>query len=187
MKILAIETSSRPNGLTATMTQAILEGAREGGAETELVALRDYTLECCRQCDETGWGNCRTEGKCVIDDDFAELVAKLEAAEGFVLATPVYFGDLSEKAKCFTDRLRRISICPERQSFLQGLPTIGIAAAGGSGGGTPTCLAALEKVLTSPGCFLVDLIPVARRNKHYKGEVCRLAGKSLAENPRAEG
>jgi multimeric flavodoxin WrbA len=183
MKILAIETSSRPHGLTARMAQAALEGAREAGAETELVALRDYSVECCRQCGETGWGDCRTKGECVIDDDFAELVAKMEAADGFVLATPVYFGDLSEKAKAFTDRLRRISIAPERQGFLKGLPTLGIAAAGGSGGGTPTCLAALEKVLTPPGCFVVDLIPVARRNQSYKAEVCRLAGKALVERP----
>jgi multimeric flavodoxin WrbA len=186
MKILAMETSSRPNGLTGRMTRAVLEGAQEAGAETELVALRDYTIECCRQCEETGWGECRTKGECVIDDDFSELVAKIEAADGFVLATPVYFGDLSEKAKAFTDRLRRISIGPERQSFLKGLPTIGLAAAGGSGGGTPSCLAAIEKVLTTPGCFVVDLIPVARRNEHYKAEVCRIAGKALAERPTEE-
>ena len=165
------------------MTRALVEGAQAGGAETELVALRAYNIECCRQCEETGWGDCRTQGKCVIEDDFAGLVEKLAAAEGFVFATPVYFGDLSEKAKAFTDRLRRISICPERQTFLKGLPTIGLAAAGGSGGGTPTCMTAIEKVLTTPGCFLVDLIPVARRNESYKEEVCRIAGKALAERP----
>ena len=180
MKIVAIETSSRSNGLTARMAEGAVAGAREPGAETELVALRDHRIEVCRQCNPTGWGDCRENGQCVIEDDFAALVAKLEEADGLVFATPVYFGDLSEKAKAFTDRLRRVSVCPERKGFLRELPTIGIATAGGSGGGTASCMVSIEKVLSTAGCFVVDLIPVARRNEHYKEEVCRIAGKALA-------
>ncbi len=181
MKILAIESSSRPDGLTANMANAALEGAREAGAETELVALRNHTLECCRQCDETGWGDCRTKGSCVIDDDLAELVGKVQAADGLVFATPVYFGDLSEKAKVFTDRMRRVAMGRGRGEFLNGLRTVGIAAAGGSGGGTASCMVSLEKVLSVPGCFIVDLIPVAQRNKGYKAAVCKLAGRALVD------
>lgn len=50
MKILAIETSSRLHGWMARMAQAALEGAREAGAETELVARRNqsYKAEVCR-------------------------------------------------------------------------------------------------------------------------------------------
>lgn len=181
MKILAIESSSRPDGLTANMVSAALEGARGAGAEVELVALRDYTLEVCRQCDETGWGDCRSKGTCIIDDDLAEIAAKVEAADGLVFATPVYFGDLSEKAKVFTDRFRRTAMGKGGGEYLNGLKTIAIAAAGGSGGGTASCMAALEKILGVPGCFVVDLIPVARRNAAYKAEVCRLAGRALVE------
>ena len=180
MKIVAIETSSRKDGLTARMAEGALAGARETWAETELVALRDHRIEVCRQCNPTGWGNCREKGQCVIDDDFATLVGKIEEADGLVLATPVYFGDLSEKARAFTDRLRRVSVCSERKGFLKELPAIGIAAAGGSGGGTASCMVSIEKVLSTAGCLVVDLIPVARRNEHYKEEVCRIAGKALA-------
>ena len=186
MKILAIESSSRPDGLTANMTGAALQGAGEAGAETEMVALRDHALESCRQCNETGWGDCREKGSCVIDDDLAQLVEKLQAADGFVFATPVYFGDLSEKAKVFTDRLRRLSIGKGGGEFLNGLKTVGIAAAGGSGGGTASCMVSIEKVLGVPGCFVVDLIPVARRNAAYKAEVCKIAGRGLVEGGEAE-
>ena len=181
MKILAIESSSRPNGLTANMAKAALEGACEAGAETELLALRDYKLECCRQCDETGWGDCRTKGSCVIDDDLAELVGKVRGADGLVFATPVYFGDLSEKAKVFTDRMRRVAMGTGGGAFLNGLRAVGIAAAGGSSGGTASCMVSLEKVLSVPGCFILDLIPVAQRNKDYKAAVCQLAGRAIVE------
>ena len=61
------------------------------------------------------------------------------------------------------------------------MPTVGIAAAGGSGGGTPSCMASMEKVLGTPGCFVVDLVPVAQRNRHYKADVMRAAGRGLVE------
>jgi multimeric flavodoxin WrbA len=163
------------------MVRAVLDGVEEAGAETETVHLADLDIERCRMCDERGWGQCRREGACVIEDDFAGVVAGLEAADGFIFATPVYFGDLSESARAFTDRLRRISTGKPDRNFLGDLPTVGIAAAGGSGGGTTSCMASMEKVLGTPGCFVVDLIPVARRNRHYKAEVMKAAGRGLVD------
>lgn len=182
MKLVAIDSSARREGLTARMTMAAVDAAKGKGASVEVLFLRDLRLERCRQCDPDGWGQCRREGTCVIDDDFASVVSKLEAADALVFATPVYFGDLSESARAFTDRLRRISVSPSKKRFLQDLPTIGIAVAGGSGGGTPSCLGAIEKVLSTPGCLLVDLIPAARRNEHYKEATVRIAVEALVES-----
>ncbi len=181
MKLLAIDSSGREQGLTARMTAAAADAARRKGAEVEVLYLKDFRLERCRQCDPDGWGQCRREGTCVIEDDFPAIVAKLESCDALVFSTPVYFGDLSESAKALTDRLRRISVSANRKRLLHDLPTVGIAVAGGSGGGTPSCLAAIEKVLSTPGCLLVDLIPVARRNEHYKAETVRIAVEALVE------
>jgi len=183
MKVLVIDCSAREDGLTARMSTAAAEGARQAGADVEWLSLQDFSIERCRMCDPDGWGNCRRQGKCIIEDDLASLVEKLEGADRFVFATPVYFGDLSESAKAFTDRLRRISTHPARRRFLKNLPTLGIAVAGGSGGGMPSCLASIEKVLATPGCFLVDLVGVARRNAAYKAETLQRAGRGLASEP----
>lgn len=180
MNVLVIDASARNDGLTARMSEAAGAGARDTGADVTQVFLQELKIERCRMCDPNGWGDCRSKGSCVIDDDFAGLVTKLRSADRFVFATPVYFGDLSESAKAFTDRLRRISTCPDTKAFLGNLPTVCIAAAGGSGGGTPSCMAAMEKVLTTPGCFVVDLVPVAKRNESHKAEVLRIAGRTLA-------
>jgi multimeric flavodoxin WrbA len=186
MNVLAIDCSARHDGLTARMVQAALEGAAAAGARTEHVALADLTIERCRMCDPNGWGRCRREGQCAIQDDLAAVVTKMEAADRLVFATPVYFGDLSESAKAFTDRVRRMATGRAPKEFLRNLPTVGIAAAGGGGGGTGTCMTNLEKVLSLPGCFVVDLVPVARRNAHYKAEVLRLVGQALVGIQRPE-
>jgi multimeric flavodoxin WrbA len=144
------------------------------------VALQDLQIERCRMCEPNGWGDCRSRGSCVIKDDFAGVVDRLRQADRMIFATPVYFGDLSESAKAFTDRLRRIGVCPDDRAFLKNLPTLCIAVAGGGGGGATSCMASLEKSLSTPGCFVVDLVPVARRNEGYKAETLRLAGRALA-------
>jgi multimeric flavodoxin WrbA len=180
-KIVCVESSARDSGLTATTAKACLEGAGDAGVETELVQLKDLTLERCRMCDEKGWGLCRTEGGCAIEDDFAGLVKKLRAADGYVFATPVYFSDLSESMKAFTDRLRRGAGFDKDNRPLGNRPVVAFACAGGGGGGTTHCMDQLERMLNVCGGFVMDLIPVARRNKHYKPDVARIVGRALAE------
>lgn len=180
MKVLAIDCSSRRDGLTGRMTRAACEGARQAGAEIEYINLADLKIDRCRMCDPDGWGNCRRLGTCLIPDDLGALVTKLGETDRFIFATPVYFGDLSESAKAFTDRLRRLSRFMNRQKFLRNLPTLAIATAGGGGGGVPTCLMSIDKALSVPGCFIVDMVGVARRNAAYKCETLRLAGAAMA-------
>lgn len=52
-------------------------------------------------------GLCRSEGRCVINDDFSEDYQRLVSAEAIVWITPVYWHDLAENLKAFLDRLRR--------------------------------------------------------------------------------
>jgi len=104
-----------------------------------------------------GWGLCRREGRCAIEDDFAALVGKMGEADAFVFATPVYFGDLSESLRAFTDRLRRVTRHADGQRGIGGKPAIGLCVAGGGGGGAPACCASLERVLAIAGLDVVDM------------------------------
>ena len=180
MRIIAIQASPNIDGLTATCAKDVLRGAKEAGAEVELVDLCRLSIEHCRQCDE-GWGSCRSEGRCVIEDDFQALREKLWAAEALVLSTPVYYGDLSESCKAFLDRLRRCEATQGDNNKVSGKPVLGIAAAGGGGGGTVSCSATIERTFTSVGMPIFDILPVRRRTKSYILPALASAGKAFVE------
>ena len=176
MKVIAIQTSPNVDGLTATIAQHAVDGAAAAGAETELIHLKKLSIEACRQC-ENGWGRCRREGLCIIEDDFQTLREVLHGADALVISTPVYFGDVSEVAKSFLDRLRRCEL--HQPGPLQGKFVLAIAAAGGSGGGTVSCQEALAGYCVHLRMRIFDLIPVTRLTREYKLQAARLAGEAL--------
>lgn len=186
MRIIGLNASPNEEGLTATMLAAALEGAAEAGAEVETVHLKRHNLLACLQCGN-GWGLCRQEGRCVQEDDFAALKAQVEAADAIVISTPVYFGEVSEVAKNFLDRLRRCAFAGPQANVLTGRPVIGIAAAGGSGGGIVSCQTILERYFGHLGLRLFDMIPVTRFTRSYKTETARAAGKAMVEAARDPG
>ena len=186
MNVLLLCGSRNPNGQTAQAAQALLEGVRAGGGQGELVLLAPRKIERCRQCDEQGWGICRTQGQCIIEDDFADLFAKVRAAEVVAFATPVYYGDLSESLRAFLDRLRRTCWHMPDKNGLAGKGTLGICVAGGGGGGSYSCAANLEKLLTTCGLNLLDMIPVRRQNLPMKLAILRATGQWLVQNASQE-
>ncbi len=183
MKILVILGSRNPEGQTAKAVEALLEGSAGQGGQGEKIFLTELELERCRQCEDNGWGSCRAEARCVIEDDFAMLVEKIRDAEAVVFATPVYFSDLSESMRSFLDRLRRICVHGASKDRIGGKAVVGICVAGGGGGGAPTCALNLEKVLMGCGFDVVDMIPARRQNLSMKLDVLRAVGKWLASGP----
>jgi multimeric flavodoxin WrbA len=100
MKIVAVLGSPRPKGNSALMAEAFLQTARERGADTEVYLLNQMNTKGCQGC-----GKCKTESQtCVVDDDLKPVYESLRGADLLVLASPVYFGDLSAQLKCFWDR-----------------------------------------------------------------------------------
>ena len=97
-----------------------------------------------------------------------------------VLVTPVYWGEMSESAKAFTDRLRRCEGNRGEESRLAGHPMVMVAAAGGTGNGMITCLASMERWMDHVKARKFDLIPVNRWTRGYKLETIRAAGEALA-------
>jgi multimeric flavodoxin WrbA len=181
VRLVAILGSRNPQGQTARATDALLEGIADAGWEVARAYLPELEVERCRQCEDNGWGICRTEGRCVIEDDLAELVDQIRAADAVAFATPVYFGDLSESLRAFTDRLRRITRHEAGRMGITDKRAVGICVAGGGGGGAPSCSVSLEKVLRTCGFDVVDMIPARRQNLDMKCDVLRVTGKWLAE------
>lgn len=185
MKAIVISGSRNPEGQTAQATAALMKGMAKAGAAAERVFLPALKIERCRQCDNSGWGLCNRDGRCIIKDDFAELVLKIKDADVAVFATPVYYADLSESLRAFTDRLRRICTHEAGRAPIQGKPAIGVCVAGGGGGGAPACCVSLEKVIATCGFDVVDMIPVRRQNLRAKEHVLELTGEWLATKPKS--
>lgn len=177
MKVVAVQSSPNLEGLTSKLAQAVLRGVGAEGGETELIHLNSLDIKTCIACDR-GWGRCRDEGICILEDDFEALRRRINEADAFAFATPVYFGDLSESAKSFLDRLRRVESFSGRSSF-DGKKAIGIASAGGSGGGAVRALYNLESYLRRLGFEIFDLVPVTRFSKDHKIEMLERAGRRL--------
>ena len=60
------------------------------GFDTELISLRGKEIKPCNGCYD-----CVKKGYCTIeDDDFAEILSKMQAAEGLILGSPVYLSSV---------------------------------------------------------------------------------------------
>ncbi|MHB9130519.1 MAG: flavodoxin family protein [Armatimonadota bacterium] len=177
---LVISASPNTDGLTATCAKAALAGFAEAGAEGQHIDLCKGNFAHCRQCGN-GWGTCRSEQQCVIDDDLQALRQQLTAAEGVVIVTPVYYGELSESAKAVFDRVRRCESHQGDNGVLVKKPVIAVAAAGGSGGGITTCLLSMERLIQHTRGQVADLIGVTQRNRTYQVETIRAAAAAMAK------
>jgi multimeric flavodoxin WrbA len=182
VNIVIIQTSPNLNGLTAACASAAADGLRLAGAAVDEIRLNDFHVGACQACDD-GWGDCRTRHDCRVQDDFQSLHARILAADGLVLVTPVYWGEMSESAKALTDRLRRCEASAGIESRLTGKPFLAVAAAGGSGGGMITCLASMERWCQHVRTRVFDLIPVNRWSREYKLSCITAAARAMVVNP----
>jgi len=180
MDIIVISASPNQDGLTAACAAAAVEGVCQAGGSAEQVRLNDLEVGMCQACDN-GWGTCLAEHACQVRDDFQALHARVSQAGGIVLVTPVYWGEMSESAKAFTDRLRRCEATHGDASSLAGKPVLAVAAAGGSGGGMITCLASMERWIQHVRARVFDLIPVNRWSREYKLVAIREAARAMAQ------
>lgn len=100
MKIIGFTASPHKTGNTAWVVNKILEGAEEGGAETEIWYSSELDIKACRGCL-----GCVQDSRCVVRDDMQKLYDSLRQADALVLGSPIYMGQMSAQAKTFTDRL----------------------------------------------------------------------------------
>ncbi len=180
MRVLILQSSPNRDGLTAACAAAAVEGARRAGAEVEDVRLNDLDLRRCKACGN-GWGTCRDQHVCCQDDDFAALQQRMAAADAYIIITPVYWGEPSESAKAFLDRFRRCEAHLGAEGPLAGKRAIAVAAAGGSGGGTLTCLTSLQNWLHHLSARPFDLIGITRRSRGYMLEAIGRAAEAMVK------
>lgn len=104
-RIVAIVGSYRRGATIDTAVNAVLEAAREGGAETHAIHLTEQHIEFCRNCRECTQEPGETRSKCVQDDDLEEILEEIEAADAIVLAAPVNYYNVTAIFRRFMERL----------------------------------------------------------------------------------
>ena len=97
--ILILSASPRKNGNSDILCHQFMKGAENAGNQVELISLYDKNIGFCRACYA-----CFKTGKCVLKDDMAEILDKIQAADVLVVATPTYFLTMNGKLKNTIDR-----------------------------------------------------------------------------------
>lgn len=100
MKVLLLNGSPRVNGNTAVALREMEAVFAQEGIETETVQVGQRDIRGCIAC-----GKCGQLGKCVFDDIVNELAPKFQAADGLVVASPVYYASANPTLVALLDRL----------------------------------------------------------------------------------
>jgi len=119
-KIVAIYGSPRRKGNTATLLKRAVEGATEEGANVEEIVLRDLKMSPCLEI----YG-CKKDGRCAIKDDFQKVCDQLLESHGLMLASPVFFYNVSAHTKILMDRCQSLWVKKywiDKVPFGQGTP-----------------------------------------------------------------
>lgn len=101
MNILVVTGSPRKNGNTEIMAEEFARCAIEAGHQVTVRNLSISKVEPCIACQY-----CFThDGVCVQKDDMNDILNDLNSADMLVLASPIYWFDVSAQMKCFIDRM----------------------------------------------------------------------------------
>ncbi len=99
MKILAIVGSPRLKGNINYLVDEALGEAAKLGVQTEKLVLSQYKVSPCLGCDD-----CASRDSCRLKDDAEWILDRFCEADGIIMATPVYYYNVSAQMKAFIDR-----------------------------------------------------------------------------------
>ena len=99
MKIVAIAGSPRLKGNTNFLVDQALAEAEKLGVETEKIVISQHKVNPC-----LGHDDCVSRASCTQKDDGGWIIDKFYQADGVILASPVYYYNVTAQLKDFIDR-----------------------------------------------------------------------------------
>jgi len=136
MKVLIINGSPRKGGNTSRLLDEATKVLAAEGVEIYRYDIGAKIIRGCMAC-----GGCAKAGKCVLGDDVPLLGAKLAAADGVIIASPVYYSSPNGSLISLLDRLFMSASCDLRMK-------VGAAFAVARRAGTDTSFDVLNKYFT---------------------------------------
>jgi FMN-dependent NADH-azoreductase len=122
MNLIAINGSYRKNGNTTAMIENILKGYQNAGGRTRHIVLIDSKIKTCLGC-----GHCFHEkdtaiGTCVHTDDMRSIIEAILSADALIVASPVYWGNVSSVMANFAHRLMPLAYDKSLDGGFNGVP-----------------------------------------------------------------
>jgi multimeric flavodoxin WrbA len=99
MRVLGISGSPRSGGNTEHLLAATLEPFRAKQWNVDLFLLSQHAVAPCTACD-----SCQRTGVCRIDDDMAILYNAYDRCHALIVASPVYYRNITAQLKALFDR-----------------------------------------------------------------------------------
>jgi len=101
MKVVAFNGSPRKKGNTVCSLGIVLSELEKAGIETELIHVGKENVHGCRSCFACVK---KQNVQCAFNDDpVNEWIGKMQAADGILLGSPVYFSGVSGTMKSFLE------------------------------------------------------------------------------------
>lgn len=101
-QIVVLNGSPQKDGAIASLVKAFSDGASTSGAEVHEFFLEGMNIHTCNGCFK---GNSKNARPCTIQDDMDKIYPLVKSAEVIVLASPVYWWNISGQLKTALDRL----------------------------------------------------------------------------------
>lgn len=102
MKIIGITGSPNPRGNSSIIVDAVLTGAKEAGAKTQVFNLNKMNIRGCQAC---GFCHKNADLFCIQQDDMTEIYEALKDADAVVIGSPVYMAQMNAQTMLFLNRL----------------------------------------------------------------------------------
>ena len=99
-RVIVISTSLRKGSNSDMLADQFAEGAKAAGHEVEKISLVSKNIQFCKGCL-----GCQKLGRCVINDDVNDIMAKVLQADVVCWATPIYYYEMSGQMKTLIDRM----------------------------------------------------------------------------------
>ena len=107
-RIVVLNGSPRRNGNTSCLIEAFTEGAESTGNTVQVFFLQGMDIHGCRGCFGGGKD---PEHPCVQRDGMDEIYPAYKEADVVVLASPLYYWNLSGQLRTAFDRLFAVAEC----------------------------------------------------------------------------
>ena len=100
MKIVCLLGSPRSKGNSTALAKRFCDEAKSLGGKVQLFSLNKLNYKGCQACMA-----CKTKlDKCILKDDLEKVLESVKHCDVLVIASPVYYGDVTSQVKAFIDR-----------------------------------------------------------------------------------
>ncbi len=103
-KVILLNGSPRAKSNTLDVLKVCAKSIESHGVETEILTLKNKNIHSCIAC-----GKCVETKNCILNDGLDEIIEKIRNADGFIPATPVYFGTARGDIMSALQRIGKVS------------------------------------------------------------------------------